>query len=84
MPVFSCVQVAAMRRADNSSKKSYRLCRKDYETEEESRAQQRAVEPQIDRFIYIHLEIIRKSWEISDMVAGKSIEYRSRYLSNSN
>jgi hypothetical protein len=27
------------------SKESYRLCKKDYETEEEARAQQRAVEP---------------------------------------
>jgi hypothetical protein len=34
-----------LRRADHSSKKSYRLCKKDYETEEETRAQQRAVEP---------------------------------------
>jgi hypothetical protein len=29
----------------HSSKESYRLCKKDYETEEEARAQQRAVEP---------------------------------------
>jgi hypothetical protein len=34
-----------LRRADHSSKESYRLCKKDYETEEEARAQQRAVEP---------------------------------------
>jgi hypothetical protein len=39
------VKVAALRRADHSSKESYRLCKKDYETEEEARAQQRAVEP---------------------------------------
>jgi hypothetical protein len=32
-----------LRRADHLSKKSYRLCKKDYETEEEARAQQRAV-----------------------------------------
>jgi hypothetical protein len=46
-PVFvlSCVQAASLRRADHSSKKSYRLCKKDYKTEEEVRAQQRAVEP---------------------------------------
>jgi hypothetical protein len=37
--VFSCVQVAALRRADHSSKESYRLCKTDYETEEEVRAQ---------------------------------------------
>jgi hypothetical protein len=39
------VQVAALRPVDHSSKESYRLCKKDYETEEEARAQQRAVEP---------------------------------------
>jgi hypothetical protein len=40
-----CVYVVALRRADHSSKESYRLCKKDYETEEEVRAQQRAVGP---------------------------------------
>jgi hypothetical protein len=39
------VSVAALRRADHLSKETYRLCKKDYETEEEVRAQQRAVEP---------------------------------------
>jgi hypothetical protein len=34
-----------LRRADHSSEESYRLCKNDYETEEEARAQQRAVEP---------------------------------------
>jgi hypothetical protein len=34
--VLSCVQVAALRRADHSSKESYRLYKKDYETEEEA------------------------------------------------
>jgi hypothetical protein len=34
----------ALRRADHSSKESYRLCKKDYETEEEARAQQMAEE----------------------------------------
>jgi hypothetical protein len=41
--VLSCVYVAALWRADHSSKESYRLCKEDYETEEEARAQQRAV-----------------------------------------
>jgi hypothetical protein len=41
--VLFCVQVAALRWADHSSKESSRLCKKDYETEEEARAQQRAV-----------------------------------------
>jgi hypothetical protein len=34
----SCVQVAALRRADHSSEESYRLCKKGHETEEEARA----------------------------------------------
>jgi gas vesicle protein len=37
--------VAALQRADHSSKESYRLCKKDYETEKEARAQLKAVEP---------------------------------------
>jgi hypothetical protein len=35
----------ALRRADHSSKESYHICKKDYETEEDATAQQRAVEP---------------------------------------
>jgi hypothetical protein len=42
--VLPCVFVAALRRADHSSAESYRLCKKDYETEEDARAQQRTVE----------------------------------------
>jgi hypothetical protein len=38
-------EVVASQRADPSSKESYRLCKKDCGTEEEARAQQRAVEP---------------------------------------
>jgi hypothetical protein len=41
--VLFCVQVAVLRRADHSSKESYRMCKNDYETEEEARAQERAV-----------------------------------------
>jgi hypothetical protein len=42
--VLFCVWVAALRRADHSSKESYHLCKHNYETEEEARAQQRAIE----------------------------------------
>jgi hypothetical protein len=42
--MLSCVQVAALRRADHSSMESYRLCKKYYESDEEARAQQRPVE----------------------------------------
>jgi hypothetical protein len=37
--VLFCVQVEALWWADHSSKDSYRLCKKDYETEEGARAQ---------------------------------------------
>jgi hypothetical protein len=43
--VLSCVQVAALQRADPSSMEAYRLCKKDQETEKGANAQQRAVEP---------------------------------------
>jgi hypothetical protein len=39
------VYVAVLRRADHSSKESYRLYKKDYETEEEAKALQMAVGP---------------------------------------
>jgi hypothetical protein len=42
------VYVAALRRAEPQSKESCRLCKNYYETEEEARAQQRAVEPLIN------------------------------------
>jgi hypothetical protein len=38
------VYIEALRWADHLSKESYRMSKKDYETEEEARAQQRAVE----------------------------------------
>jgi hypothetical protein len=43
--MLSRVQVAALRQADPPSRKSYRMCKDDYKTEEETRARQRAVEP---------------------------------------
>jgi hypothetical protein len=41
--LVSCVQVAALRRADPPSKESYRV--RDQETEKAVKAQERAVEP---------------------------------------
>jgi hypothetical protein len=46
--VLPCVELAALQRADHPSKESYRLCKNDYETEEEARAQQRAVVPMMN------------------------------------
>jgi hypothetical protein len=43
--MLSCVLVAALRKADHSSKESYRLFKKDYIPEEKIKAQQTAVEP---------------------------------------
>jgi hypothetical protein len=43
--------VAALRQADISSKESYPLCEKYHETREEARAQQRAVEPLMNKLI---------------------------------
>jgi hypothetical protein len=42
---FSSLYWTGLQRADLPPKESYRLCKEDYETEEEARAQQRAVEP---------------------------------------
>jgi hypothetical protein len=41
---LSCVKAEALRRADHSSKEPYRPFKYDYETEEEARVQQTAVE----------------------------------------
>jgi hypothetical protein len=40
-----------LRRADHSSQESYRLCKMDYEAEDETRAQQRAVESSINEWM---------------------------------
>jgi hypothetical protein len=49
--MLSCVKIAALQWADHSSKESYRLCRKDYETEIEAGAQQRVAEPLMNEWI---------------------------------
>jgi hypothetical protein len=49
--VLSWMQAAVLRRVDHSSKQPYRLCKTDYETEDEARAQQRAIEPMMNRWM---------------------------------
>jgi hypothetical protein len=51
--MLSCMQVVALRRADHSSKASYRLCKNNHETEEEARAQQRTVGPLMNEWMNI-------------------------------
>jgi hypothetical protein len=46
--VLSYAYVAVLRLTDPPSKESYRLRKKDYETEEEVRAQHRALEPRMN------------------------------------
>jgi hypothetical protein len=46
--VLPCVYVAALQRADHSSKESYRLRKREDEIEEEARAQQTAVQPMMN------------------------------------
>jgi hypothetical protein len=63
--LLSCVHVAALRRADDSSKETYRLCKNDYEIEGEATAQQRAVEPlmnEILRYYASGVGIIQLVW----------------------
>jgi hypothetical protein len=57
--LYFCVYVAALRRADHSSKESYRLCKNDYETEEEARAQQRTVEPLMSEYSLCYYRVLK-------------------------
>jgi hypothetical protein len=50
-----------VRRADPPSKESYLLLEKDYETEEEARAQQKAVEPWMDELMNGRKSLLMRS-----------------------
>jgi hypothetical protein len=71
--VLSYVQVAVLRRADDSSKESYRLCKTDYETEVEARAQQRSVEPLMNEYTFRIMSVVNisaKRWDASHLMVG--------------
>jgi hypothetical protein len=53
----------ALRQADHSSKESYRLCKEDYETEEDARAPQRAVELLMNEWILSIILFLSKNTE---------------------
>jgi hypothetical protein len=63
MFVLSCALVAALRRAYPPSKVSYRVHKKDYEIEEEARAQQRAVEPLLNEWMNIRRVLGVYTWD---------------------
>jgi hypothetical protein len=50
-----CVQLAALRRADPPSKESYRLCKKDHDTEKAAKAQQNYIGPYVDIKLFLCL-----------------------------
>jgi hypothetical protein len=49
------------------AQKSYRLCKKDYETEEEARAQQRAVDPLMGEWMIERKICLELSGQIQDL-----------------
>jgi hypothetical protein len=71
-----------VRRADHSSKESYRLFKNDYETEEEARAQQRAVEPLINGWMGLYViknEV--ETWVKKVHSSGiRSTRHRNKYF----
>jgi hypothetical protein len=72
--VLSCEYIAALRRADHSSKESYHLCKKDYETEEEARAQQMALEPLMNEWMNPFLNHIHKCAQLNKGASAGGIE----------
>jgi hypothetical protein len=74
-----CVSVAALRRADHSSKESYRLVKKDYETKEEARAQQRAAEPLLNEtnewmtWRYEWFNLLRDTTSCSPLIVNRCV-----------
>jgi hypothetical protein len=59
---------------------SYRPCKKDYETEEETRAQQRAVEPLMNESVACHLRFYLLTLPLTIAGGGKGIPPSRKYV----
>jgi hypothetical protein len=78
--------MASLRQADHSSKESYSLYKKDYETEEEVRAQLRTVEPMTNKkgITIMHFKIrnfLFVSACVGSIYMGISLQYVRLFLS---
>jgi hypothetical protein len=73
--VVLCTRIiAALRRADHSSKESYSLCTNDYGTEKEFRAQQRAVGQLINEMFFT-IDIKLVLWKCTQVCVDGCLKY---------
>jgi hypothetical protein len=69
----------ALRRADHSSKESYRLYKNDYETEEEARDQQMAIDSLMNSLIIVLVSLAIKTEAIQAGIVSSSQNLLSSY-----